>query len=1352
MLQSMYAGVSGLVNHQRGMDIIGNNISNVNTFGYKKSRAGFSDVMSISIGGSGVNPMQVGIGTKVNSTNMTFQQGGIEATNKVTDMAISGRGFFVVNDGSSNFFTRNGNFIFNKEGKMVTPDGLAIQGRMATQDQHGDYRIDPTTVVSDIQIPVGIKSPAQATSLIEMGGNLNAEAMGTILRTPGMRTAADGAVDLADLYNEQGNGMTILDDQSVIFKSHATALTHLGNAHNSADDSLRIVDNETFQVTVTKDGNQTTETFRYRPSAINEYSDNGIPRDFDPNDNSFTTLGGLARKLETRFGGQIQSVDVVEGQLRVTARESMDLSIESSSVPSNTRFNNLISSLNGQYNANGVKRSGEFFFQEQYNKGQDFNTLEDLTSRLQGSMQNVSATSRAYMGDVDVFGFNDANDRIRLSMEVRGQTITHEYYYSTATNPQAADTTGSGGVDEFAKPFSTLDELIMQINSDFAPGNYTSTIQAGDTVDAEDGLRLAERLAPGTEIVNNSGDEMRIYDGTKDPNGLYRSITLEAGWSVEIDATDPNLVRIYDGGVQQGDPVDFSFRQGVLIPEGAQVDTDFSAYTVGVGVGGGAEGTIPTSSMNLIRAYNDGGRLSFANTAGFDLGNMQISYSGTNIGNDKAVNEHLDNLAGDFIFGSDPKKSDQLGGRITYDNNHDGGFSLHKMGFKDVNDAISIVTGDIGGVPQVATFIYDPEGIHGNQSDAGAYYFSSLDELVAIVNTTEKSAGGTFEDITLTINEHGTLSFEHAGGAGSLDPADFRAIDYFGTQSAGATTAPGAHFDISFRRPGQTDPVDITVDATTFPATDNPMDYIAQQIQTEIINAGVTGFTVSWTGKDFAFRNPSTGGVSELNVEINSGVDQEYQDLLNPLFEPLSRTVFAPGVEARTLQIGMEKPISYVGRDINLRYQLNDAAGGPFSDMDMAAAQTESGILRAPINHSITGAEIITSSARLNQSLGLPDSLLAGSRATSERFLSNASEDTKVARLYNTKGTNLGLGTNDRISLSAKLGMGDEFSSSLSVNNNLGQSDTTLGDLAYALQQSLNLHNDKGVEVASDGSLIIHGDDGEHYDIMDLKLSAPGNPIFNAITTSLSVEQRASGGYHSATIPIIDSESFEHSVVFEFYKDPDPRNVNQWTWKAKVPEPAEITGGAGSLALPEGSITFNQDGGLEMMIGAPLYIVPNNGANPMELTIDMGSHGGGFDGFTQYASRSETTKQRQNGFKEGTLEDYAIDESGTVFGQFSNGQSRELAQVILADFTNPQGLSKVGNSLYSATNASGQANYAAPDSAGFGSIISNSLEMSNVDLSMEFTQMIIVERGFQANSRIISTSDSMIQEVLNMKR
>ena len=123
-----------------------------------------------------------------------------------------------------------------------------------------------------------------------------------------------------------------------------------------------------------------------------------------------------------------------------------------------------------------------------------------------------------------------------------------------------------------------------------------------------------------------------------------------------------------------------------------------------------------------------------------------------------------------------------------------------------------------------------------------------------------------------------------------------------------------------------------------------------------------------------------------------------------------------------------------------------------------------------------------------------------------------------------------------------------------------------------------------------------------------------------------------------------------------------------------------------------------------------------------------------------------------DGNTSGKLEGYAIDASGTVVGIFSNGEMKELAQLMLAKFDNPMGLQKMGGNLFIESRNSGEPQYGLAGSSGYGTIAPGTLEMSNVDLSLEFTEMITTQRGFQANSRIITASDEMLQELVNLKR
>jgi flagellar hook protein FlgE len=137
---------------------------------------------------------------------------------------------------------------------------------------------------------------------------------------------------------------------------------------------------------------------------------------------------------------------------------------------------------------------------------------------------------------------------------------------------------------------------------------------------------------------------------------------------------------------------------------------------------------------------------------------------------------------------------------------------------------------------------------------------------------------------------------------------------------------------------------------------------------------------------------------------------------------------------------------------------------------------------------------------------------------------------------------------------------------------------------------------------------------------------------------------------------------------------------------------------------------------------------------------------------TQYSSSSTTSSATQDGYGSGALTGISVDSTGLIQGVFTNGQYRTLGQIVLATFHNPQGLQKEGMNLYSETNISGAHSYGIPESGGRGSLSGNSLENSNVDMAEEFTKMILGQRGYQANSRVITTSDELIQEALNMKR
>ena len=188
MLRSMFSAVSGLRSHQTMMDVVGNNIANVNTAGYKGSRTTFQDAMSQVLRGSsaiqadraGTNPLQIGLGAQLNSINSVFTQGGVQATGRSLDLALEGDGFFVVEAGGTNFYTRAGAFDIDAAGSLVTANGARVMGWLP--NAAGD--IDTQAPLAPLVLPTGQVVAPRETENITLGGNLPADAaVGAVVNT-----------------------------------------------------------------------------------------------------------------------------------------------------------------------------------------------------------------------------------------------------------------------------------------------------------------------------------------------------------------------------------------------------------------------------------------------------------------------------------------------------------------------------------------------------------------------------------------------------------------------------------------------------------------------------------------------------------------------------------------------------------------------------------------------------------------------------------------------------------------------------------------------------------------------------------------------------------------------------------------------------------------------------------------------------------------------------------------------------------------------------------------------------------------------------------------------------------------
>lgn len=180
MLGALYSSISGLKAHQTKMDVVGNNIANVNTAGFKKASVNFEETMTRTLSGArgpadgrgGVNPVSIGLGAQVSSINTNFESGAQQTTGRKTDLRIDGQGFFIVQEGNSKLFTRSGNFNLDGNGTLVTTAGKKVQGWQATVKEDGTMGIDATTPLGDLAIKVGSALPGKATDSVNYTGNL----------------------------------------------------------------------------------------------------------------------------------------------------------------------------------------------------------------------------------------------------------------------------------------------------------------------------------------------------------------------------------------------------------------------------------------------------------------------------------------------------------------------------------------------------------------------------------------------------------------------------------------------------------------------------------------------------------------------------------------------------------------------------------------------------------------------------------------------------------------------------------------------------------------------------------------------------------------------------------------------------------------------------------------------------------------------------------------------------------------------------------------------------------------------------------------------------------------------------
>lgn len=374
-----------------------------------------------------------------------------------------------------------------------------------------------------------------------------------------------------------------------------------------------------------------------------------------------------------------------------------------------------------------------------------------------------------------------------------------------------------------------------------------------------------------------------------------------------------------------------------------------------------------------------------------------------------------------------------------------------------------------------------------------------------------------------------------------------------------------------------------------------------------------------------------------------------------------------------------------------------------------------------------------------------------------------------LANLYDASGNTLGLesdgGLSDVISINGSVGGQTATPGSLTYN----AASTTMQDLLTAIRTTFNLPEYDGTSSNNlsvglnpgtggdsripSGAIIIRGQPQLAFALSNLSANATNadndstQPTrFTANMIMTEIQSARDTGVHATSITVYDESGDAHVMTTTFTHSGTP---GEWLWQITMNSNEQILGGN------QGRLFFGQDGSVAAFTyddGSTTFrFDPNNGSNIVSIALDVGGPGN-FRGITQFRSPTTTAAREQDGYPMGKLSEISIDEFGEIKGLYTNGVNKGIAKVLVAEFNNPAGLMKRGDSMYSLSNNSGEGVLLQPGYGSSSKIKPGALEMSNVELATEFTNLITTQRGYQANARVITTSDEMLQELVQLVR
>ncbi len=425
----------------------------------------------------------------------------------------------------------------------------------------------------------------------------------------------------------------------------------------------------------------------------------------------------------------------------------------------------------------------------------------------------------------------------------------------------------------------------------------------------------------------------------------------------------------------------------------------------------------------------------------------------------------------------------------------------------------------------------------------------------------------------------------------------------------------------------------------------------------------------------------------------------------------------------------------------------------------------------ADINNFQVTSNRPISSPKVTKAFSVPSTIPGGSLALdilTDTMRSPAEADDELEEGFDANGNSLGLEAGDVIRFGGTVG-GEAANNVADLTYvATGPGATTFQDLLSRIKDNFNLPETDGTannnlsvslnmggsdDNIPDGSIVIRGMPETAFAISDISVLAndsnntrPTPTFFNSNMNATTLQQAQDTGVAESSITIYDNIGKEHTATMRFTHTGQP---NEWLWDVRLAGQEEVLQGQ------KGKVTFGQDGTVASFTfddgSSALLFDPKNGSNNVRINLNVGGPGS-FTGLTQFRSPTTASAVGQNGHPMGRLRNISIGEDGVITGAFTNGTAKDLAQIMVAEFTNPGGLQRVKDSVYTTSNNSGEAVMAIAGSQSSSTIKPGALELSNIELAEEFTSMITTQRGYQANARVITVSDSLLEELVALKR